>query len=126
MGIDRLKRVLLCLGAALWLALAAPAALAAAPAPKGQALLPGQESWQPYLDGSPARLEDFASDPLGALRALLPGDLAGTMRASVAGYAQVLLFCAGRRWQRWPRPSATGWKTGGCFCWGSCRSTRGC
>ena len=92
MGIDRLKRVLLCLGAALWLALAAPAALAAAPAPEGQALLPGQESWQPYLDQAPARLEDFASDPLGALRSLLPGDLAGTMRASVAGYAQVLLF----------------------------------
>ena len=92
MGIDRLKRVLLCLGAALWLALAAPAALAAAPAPEGQALLPGQESWQPYLDQAPARLEDFASDPLGTLRSLLPGDLAGTMRASVAGYAQVLLF----------------------------------
>ena len=92
MGIDRLKRVLLCLGAALWLALAAPAALAAAPAPEGQVLLPGQESWQPYLDQAPARLEDFASDPLGTLRALLPGDLAGTMRASVAGYAQVLLF----------------------------------
>ena len=92
MGTDRLKRALLCLGLAFCLGLAPPAARAAS-GPEGQApLLPGQESWQPYLDQAPARLEDFASDPLGTLRALLPGDLAGTMRASVAGYAQVLLF----------------------------------
>ena len=89
MGTDRLKHVLAGCAAALWPALAAPAALALGEA--GQAL-PGQERWQPYLDGAPASLEDFVSDPLGTVRALLPGDLAGTMRESVAGYAQLLLF----------------------------------
>ena len=89
MGTDRLKRVLAGCAAALWPALAGPAALALGEA--GQAL-PGQERWQPYLDGAPASLEDFVSDPLGTVRALLPGDLAGTMRESVAGYAQLLLF----------------------------------
>src|SRR5699024_800074 len=92
MGIDRLKRVLLCLGAALWLALAAPAVLGPALAPKGQAVVPGHVGLQPYLEQAPARLEDCASDALGTVRALVPGDVAGTMRASVAGYAQVLLF----------------------------------
>ena len=94
MGTDRLKRALLCLGLAFCLGLAPPAARAAS-GPEGQApaaSLPGQESWQPYLDQAPADLEDFVSDPLGAVRALLPGDLAGTMQASVAGYARVLLY----------------------------------
>ena len=94
MGTDRLKRALLCLGLAFCLGLAPPAARAAS-GPEGQApagSLPGQESWQPYLDQAPADLEDFVSDPLGAVQALLPGDLAGTMQASVAGYARVLLY----------------------------------
>ncbi len=94
MGTDRLKRALLCLGLAFCLGLAPPAARAAS-GPEGQApagSLPGQESWQPYLDQAPADLEDFVSDPLGTVRALLPGDLAGTMQASVAGYARVLLY----------------------------------
>ena len=77
MGTDCLKRLPACLAAA------------AGALPE---TLPGRERWQPYLDGAPAALEDFAADPLGTLRALLPGDLGATMRASVAGYAQVLLF----------------------------------
>ena len=86
MGIDRLKRLALTAVLAVLLAAFAPAAGAA-----GQAL-PGQEGWQPYLDEAPVGWEDFVRDPLEALGRLLPGSLAGTVRDSVGGYAEVLLF----------------------------------
>lgn len=89
MGMDWLKRTALTAAAVLLLGLAAPRAAALA---ADQQTLPGQESWQPYLDSAPVTLEDFVEDPWRAVRDILPGDLAQTMRDSVAGYAQVLLF----------------------------------
>ncbi len=77
------------LAAALFLFLAIPASGAAGPAPDAGQALPGSESWQPYLDQAPASVEDFASDPLGALGELLPLDLMGRVRDSVGG------LCAG-------------------------------
>ncbi len=74
---------------------ALPALLLALPACPAQAAggeLPGSESWQPYLDAAPLDMEAFVSDPLGALRSLLTGGLADTLRASVGGYAQIFLF----------------------------------
>ena len=67
------------------------AALAAVLPAEGQAL-PGQAQWQPYLDKAPAGLEAFARDPLGTVRGLLPGDLAGAVETSVGSYGHLLLF----------------------------------
>lgn len=90
------------LGGLLWgLIRFAPAAQAAG------ASLPGAEAAQPYLAQSPVQVERFAADPLGTLRALLPGGGAAELRAAVQSYADVLLFlllaavlaflCAGTR-----------------------------
>lgn len=93
MGTDRLKRALLAFAAALTLTLTIPSVQAAgAVEQEGQALLPGGESWQPYLEDAPADMESFVQDPLGTVKELLPDNLAGTLRDSVGGYAQVLLF----------------------------------
>lgn len=78
---------------ALWAVLLFGAPAALAQTTEGQAVtLPGSESWQPYLDQSPVEPEQFAQDPLGAVRELLPEDLPGTIRQAVGGYADVLLF----------------------------------
>lgn len=75
------------------LLLPAPAAQALEGPAAGQAAeLPGAESWQPYLDGSPVTLEQFAEDPLDALRSFWPEDLPSTLREEVRGYADVALF----------------------------------
>ena len=93
METDRLKRVVLAILLVVLLALMAPMAQAAGNTTQdGQALLPGSESWQPYLDDTPIGIKDFVQDPLDAVREILPGDIAKTVRDSVGGYAQVLLF----------------------------------
>lgn len=91
MGIDRLKRILLAGVLAAVMILGSPAARAVG-TQNGQALLPGSESWQPYLDDAPVEMEDFVEDPLDAVRRLLPVDMVRTVRDSVGSYAQVLLF----------------------------------
>lgn len=70
----------------------APAAWAQTAGQAAEAALPGQESWQPYLDGSPVTLEEFAASPLEALRSFWPEDLPRTLRQEVRGYADVFLF----------------------------------
>lgn len=94
MGTDWLKRILILLVLILTITGAAPPAQAEGEAidPAGQAILPGRESWQPYLDETPVSLEDFVRDPLDTIRQLLPGNLAQTIRDSVGGYAEILLF----------------------------------
>lgn len=91
MGIDRLKRTILAGVLAVMMVVGSPAARAAG-TQDGQALLPGSESWQPYLDDAPVEMEDFVEDPLDAVRRLLPGDMVRTVRDSVGSYAQVFLF----------------------------------
>ena len=93
METDWLKRVVLAVLLTVLLALMSPMAQAAGNTTQdGQALLPGSESWQPYLDDTPIGIKDFVQDPLDAVRKILPGDMAKTVRGSVGGYAQVLLF----------------------------------
>lgn len=91
MGIDRLKRTILAGALAVMMVVGSPAARAAG-TQDGQVLLPGSESWQPYLDDAPVEMEDFVEDPLDAVRRLLPGDMMRTVRDSVGSYAQVVLF----------------------------------
>ena len=91
MGIDRLKRTILAGALAVMMVVGSPAARATG-TQDGQALLPGSESWQPYLDDAPVEMEDFVEDPLDAVRRLLPGDMMRTVRDSVGSYAQVVLF----------------------------------
>ena len=93
METDWLKRVVLAVLLTVLLALMSPMAQAAGNTTQdGQALLPGSESWQPYLDDTLIGIKDFVQDPLDAVRKILPGDMAKTVRDSVGGYAQVLLF----------------------------------
>lgn len=86
-----MKRTILAGVLAAVMVFGSPAARAAE-AQDGQALLPGSESWQPYLDDAPVEMEDFVEDPLDAVRRLLPGNMVQTVRDSVGSYAQVLLF----------------------------------
>jgi stage III sporulation protein AE len=70
------------------------------PAENGQALdlsgtlseLPGQESWQPYLEQSPVSLQAFANAPLEALRSFWPEDIGQTCREGLKNYADVFVF----------------------------------
>lgn len=80
--------------AVLWGVLALPVPAAQAASAAGQAAaLPGQESWQPYLERSPVTLEEFAaSPPLEALRSFWPEDLPASLRQEAGGYADLLLF----------------------------------
>jgi stage III sporulation protein AE len=54
--------------------------------------LPGQESWQPYLEQSPVSLQDFARAPLEALRSFWPEDIGQTCREEMKNYADVFVF----------------------------------
>lgn len=93
METDRVKRLLWALLLAVLLVLGSPASQAAGTtASSGQAVLPGSESWQPYLDDAPVNMQDFVQNPLEALQKILPGDLSQTLKASVGGYAQIFLF----------------------------------
>jgi stage III sporulation protein AE len=54
--------------------------------------LPGQESWQPYLEQSPVGLEEFARSPLEALQSFWPEDIGETCREEIRNYADVFVF----------------------------------
>ena len=54
--------------------------------------LPGQASWQPYLDDAPNTAEQFARDPLGAMLDLFTAAPVQLLQKMVHQYADVLLF----------------------------------
>lgn len=93
METDWIKRTVWVLLLLFVLVMEAPGARASGTAAQdGQAVLPGSEIWQPYLDETPVSMQEFMQDPLEAIKQLLPGDLLETVQKSVQSYAQLFLF----------------------------------
>lgn len=80
---NRWKRAAILILAAMYL-IRGPAA--------GAEALPGQESWQPYLDKTSGQMQTLAQNPLKALWDLLPDSPAETLAKMIHSYSDVILF----------------------------------